>query len=152
MSQQRRDALLDLFNNRAPIARFFGMRLSYNEKTEAVLDMPYNPNLDHALGGIHGGAYAAMLDNAGWFTAAAAHDESCWVATSEISIRYLRPAKGCALRAVGHMLKSGKRQDVVVMELRDDKGNLVGHATGTFILLEDVGLDRALKPQPGRPS
>lgn len=47
---EREQELLALFNSRAPIARLFGMRLSYTAQREAVIDLPYNPNLDHATG------------------------------------------------------------------------------------------------------
>ncbi len=130
--------LLHMFNEVVPIARTFGMRLSYNDQGQAVVDLPYNPALDHGLGGVHGGVYATMLDTAGWFTAAAAHDESCWLATSEMSIHLLLPVERASLRAVGRLIKRGKRQDVAEMCLYDGDGRLVGHATGTFILLPGV--------------
>jgi uncharacterized protein (TIGR00369 family) len=136
----RTEQLVDMFNNQAPIARTFGMRLSYNEQRQAVVDLPYNPGLDHALAGVHGGVYATMLDTAGWFTAAAAHDESCWLATSEMSVHLLLPVERASLRAVGRLIKRGKRQDVAEMHLYDGEGQLVGHATGTFILLPGVDM------------
>ncbi|MFN2164988.1 MAG: PaaI family thioesterase [Anaerolineae bacterium] len=130
-----------MFNEVAPIARTFGMRLSYGEKGQAIVDLPYNPRLDHALGGVHGGVYATLLDSAGWFTAAAAHDVGCWLATAEMSIHFLLPAEGTALRAEGSLIKAGKRQDVVEMRLYDGEGRLVGHATGTFVILPGVALE-----------
>lgn len=136
----RQKKLLELFNERAPIARFFGMTLSFAEGGRAVIDLPYKPELDHALGGIHGGVYATMLDNAGWFTVAAAREASCWVATSELSIHFLEPLQRSALRSAGRIIKSGKRQAVAEMHLFDEKENLVGHATGTFIILPGVPL------------
>ncbi|MFN2154982.1 MAG: PaaI family thioesterase, partial [Anaerolineae bacterium] len=136
----RTEQLVHMFNNRAPIARTFGMRLSYNDQGQAVVDLPYNPGLDHALGGVHGGVYATMLDTAGWFTAAAAHDESCWLATSEMSVHLLLPVERAALRAVGRLIKRGRRQDIAEMRLYDGEGRLVGHATGTFILLPGVDM------------
>jgi uncharacterized protein (TIGR00369 family) len=136
----RTEQLVDMFNNRAPIAGTFGMTLSYNEQGQAVVDLPYNPGLDHALGGVHGGVYATLLDTAGWFTAAAAHDESYWLATSEMSLHLLLPVERASLRAVGRLIKRGKRQDVAEMRLYDGDGRLVGHATGTFILLRDVNM------------
>ena len=132
--------LLHTFNEVAPIAATFGMSLSYNEQGQAVVDLPYNPGLDHAQGGVHGGVYATMLDTAGWFTAAAAHDVGCWLATSEMSIHLLLPVERAPLRAVGRLIKRGKRQDVAEMHLYDGDGRLVGHATGTFILLPGVTL------------
>lgn len=126
------------FNEKSPIARNFGMKLSFEHETSAVVCLPYNPNLDHSLGGIHGGVYATLLDTAGWFTAAIAHDLDCWVATSEMSMHLLEAVKKTSLKAVGRLLKAGKRQNIVEMFLYDDKEQLVGHATGTFIVLPNL--------------
>lgn len=126
------------FHENCPIARTFGMKLSFNQAHNAIVSLPYNPDLDHSLGGIHGGIYATLLDTAGWFTAAIAHDIDCWVATSEMSMHLLEPVKKTSLRAVGHLLKSGKRQNIAEMFLYDDGDRLVGHATGTFIILENL--------------
>ena len=146
MNAERTASLLHMFNEVAPIARNVGMRLSFTAEGSAVVDLPYNPALDHVAGGIHGGVYAMLMDSAGWFTSAAAHDEDCWIATAELSIHFLRPVERCALRAVGRLLKKGKRQDVAEVHLYDEAGRLVGHATGTFVLVPEV----ALAPQqPG---
>ena len=138
MNPERIEELLRLFNEQAPIARFFGMRLSYSDEGNAIIDLPYNPDLDHALGGVHGGVYATLLDTASWFTAAAAHDISCWVATSEMTVHFLRPAERTCLRAVGQMIKSGKRQDIAEARLYDEQERLIGHTVATFIVLPSV--------------
>lgn len=143
METKRINELLHTFNQVAPIARTFGMSLSYDDQGQATVDLPYNPALDHALDGIHGGVYATMLDTAGWFTAAAAHDADCWLATAELSIHFLAPVQRTSLRAVGRLIKQGKRQDVAEMHLYDGGGRLVGHATGTFVLLPGVPLGDA---------
>lgn len=140
MNPDRLDELLQMFNQRAPIARTFGMTLSFTEQGEAVIDLPYNPNLDHAQGGVHGGIYGVLLDSAGWFAAAAGRELNRWIATSEMSIHFLLPVERTALQAVGRVLKSGKRQDVVEMFLYDEDGALVGHAMGTFMVLPSVSL------------
>lgn len=140
MNPERIAELLHLFNEVAPIARTFGMTLSYDDKGRAIVDLPYNPDLDHALGGVHGGVYATLLDTAGWFTAAATHDIPCWVATTEMSVHFLAPVQCTSLRAVGQLIRQGKRQDVAEMRLYDGNGRLVGHATGTFILLPSIPL------------
>jgi uncharacterized protein (TIGR00369 family) len=142
MNSERIAELLHMFNEVAPIARTFGMRLSYDDKGQAIVDLPYNADLDHALGGVHGGVYATLLDTAGWFTAAAAHDVDCWLATAEMSIHFLAPAQGTSLRAGGRLIKQGKRQDVAEMHLYDGEGRLVGHATGTFTILPGVPLSQ----------
>ena len=138
MNTRRIEELLQMYNSRASIAKTFGMELSFTEDGRAVVDLPYNPGLDHGLGGIHGGIYATVLDTAAWFTSAAAHDESCLVATSELTIHFLKASKETALQAVGRIVKSGKRMDVAGADLYDGDGQLVGHAIGTFIILRDI--------------
>jgi uncharacterized protein (TIGR00369 family) len=140
MNSERMAELLHLFNEVAPIASTFGMALTYDDDGRAIVDLPYNPDLDHALGGIHGGVYATLLDTAGWFTAAAAHDISCWMATTEMSLHFLAPVQRTSLRALGQLIRQGKRQDVVEMRLYDGNDRLVGHATGTFVLLPSIPL------------
>ena len=144
MSGERVQELVRVFHEVAPIARYFGMTLAYTEERNAVVTLPYNPNLDHPLGGVHGGVYATLLDCAGWFTAAAAHDVPCWIATAEMSIHFLLPVKQTSLRAVGRLLKPGKRQDIVEMHLYDGQDQLVGCATGTFVVLPNLSFAEIL--------
>jgi len=135
MKEEREEELLNMFHARAPISRYFGMRLSFAEDGSAIVDLPHNPNLDHALGGVHGGVYATMLDTAGWFAVALARADSSWVVTSEITVRNLEPVERMSLRAIGKLIRQGKRQDVAEMQLLDEEGRLVGHATGAFMVI-----------------
>jgi uncharacterized protein (TIGR00369 family) len=135
MKVDREAELLEMFHTRAPISRYFGMQLSFKEDGSAVVDLPHNPQLDHALGGVHGGVYATMVDTAGWFTVALARTDASQLVTSEITVRYLEPVARMALRAVGKIIRQGKRLDVAEMKLYDEKGHLVGHATGAFSIL-----------------
>jgi acyl-coenzyme A thioesterase PaaI-like protein len=61
-----------------------------------------------------------------------------------MSIHFLLPAKQTSLRAVGRLLKPGKRQDIAEMHLYDGQDRLVGHAMGTFIVLPNVSLTEAV--------
>lgn len=128
--------LIELFRG-APIAGFFGMTLSYDKQGHAHLKLPYNPNLDHTMGGIHGGAIATLLDNAGWF-AAAAQIEGVWVATSEFKIHLLYPVRESELHAEGWVVKSGKRISIAEMRVSASDGELVAIGTGTYVTMEGV--------------
>jgi uncharacterized protein (TIGR00369 family) len=128
--------LIELFRG-VPIARYFGMSLSYGEQGNAFIHLPYNPNLDHALKGIHGGAIATMLDIAGWF-AVAAENEGVWIATSEFKVHLLNPVKESELQAEGWIVKSGKRISVAEMRVSSSSGELVAIGTGTYIPLVGV--------------
>ncbi len=147
--ERRRQELLRLFNEIAPIARTFGMRLAFTDDDRAVVTLPYNPGLDHAMGGVHGGVYATLLDTAGWFTAAVRRKGDCWIATSELSVHFLRPVREAGLRAEGDVIKQGRRQDVVEMRLYAEGEDLVGHATGTFLVLPHIPLAPTLAGEGG---
>jgi uncharacterized protein (TIGR00369 family) len=132
---ERETALVREFNG-APIARCFGMTLSYPEPGVARVDLPYNPQLDHALHGIHGGVIATLVDIAGWFASAARHDGR-WVATAEFRVHTLEHVERRALFGLGRVLRGGKTIDVCEMKIHDETGRLVALGTGTFV------------PQPG---
>lgn len=132
--------LIELFRG-VPIARFFGMSLSYGEQGNALIHLPYNPNLDHALKGIHGGAIATMLDNAGWF-AVAAQNEGVWIATSEFKVHLLNPVKESKLHAEGWVVKSGRRISVAEMRVSSSSGELIAIGTGTYIPLDGVPIGK----------
>ncbi len=140
MPEDRIQQLIRLSKKGSPIARTLGVKLSFDDSNESIVDMDYNPNLDNVVGYIHGGIYATLLDMAGWFACAAAHDETCWIATSHITVHYLEAARETSLRAIGRVIKRGKRQDVAEMNLYDGEGNLVGHASGTFVVLRELAL------------
>ncbi len=145
-TQDRLNELLVMFNQNARLARTFGMTLSFNDDRQAIITLPYNPGLDHGLEGVHGGVYMTLLDTAAWFTSAASHAESVWVATSEISVHLLKPVYRKALRAVGRMIQSGKRLDIAEAHLYDEDDRLVGHGVGTFVVLPHLNTDNQEPP------
>lgn len=106
------------------------MVLSY-EGERAVLDLPYNSGFDHAAGAIHGGVFATLLDNAGWFAAAQRYEE--WIVTVEFTTRLLETAAEEDLRAEGWIVRAGRRVAVAGMEVRAAGGRLVATGSGTFV-------------------
>lgn len=139
---ERLNELLVMFNQNARLAQTFGMTLSYDDERHAIISLPYNPGLDHGLGGVHGGVYMTLLDTAAWFTSAAAHEESVWVATSELTVHLLKPVYGKALRAVGRLIQTGSRLDIAESHIYDADGALVGHGVGTFVVLPHLKTDQ----------
>lgn len=128
--KERQGKLINVIHE-VPIIKNMGMHLSYNEKDEAVWDMPYNQNFDHGLGGVHGGIFATLLDNAGWFTVAPRYDY--WITTVEFQIRLLEHVKQKDLQAVGHIVRLGKQIATTTMEVRTSQdGKLVAIGSGTF--------------------
>ena len=128
---ERRKTFVELFRS-APIIKTFGMSLRYDDNEQAIVELPYNPALDHALGDTHGGVIGIMLDTAGWFTVAPYYGS--WIATVEFHVRLLEPTTGQALQATGKLIRIGKRLAVAEMEVRSSDERLIARGSGTFSL------------------
>jgi uncharacterized protein (TIGR00369 family) len=126
---QRRQQLLVLYE-RSPIKHTLGVALSYDESGRAVFDMPYRSSFDNAMGNTHGGILATLLDKAGWFTAAQQY--GTWIATADLHVQLLAPADRQPLRAVGQLVRAGRRLAVATMEVRTGDGTLVAIGSGTY--------------------
>jgi uncharacterized protein (TIGR00369 family) len=121
--------LADVYHQ-SPIGRTTGMRITFADDGAATCHWRSVTDYDHALASVHGGLLATMLDNAGWFTAAAAHGE--WVVTSDLHLRLLQATSGRDLHATGRVVRAGRRLSVVAAELWDADGELIATATGSF--------------------
>lgn len=122
-------ALAEVYHG-SPIGCTTGMRITFDAEGRATCTWRHAPDYDHALGAVHGGLLATMLDNGGWFTAAAAHGE--WVLTSDLHVRLLAGTSGQDLRATGTVVRAGRRLTIVAIELLAADGTLVATATGAF--------------------
>ncbi|TDA69050.1 PaaI family thioesterase [Sulfuricurvum sp. IAE1] len=119
-----------------PFLEHIGGKLIRYEQGSAEVElqtMPYH--LQH-LGFIHGGVISTLMDNTGWYAAVSNLPEGFTSVTMEIKINYLKPASGEHLRALGKVLRQGKKTSFVTIELHDGE-NLVAFATGTYAVLEE---------------
>lgn len=123
------EQLADVYH-RSRIGRTTGMRIRFDERARATVTWQHVRDYDHALDMVHGGLLATMLDNAGWFTAAAHHGE--WVVTSDLHLRLLRGTTDSDLHATGEIVRAGRRLTVASMELCTADGDPVATATGAF--------------------
>ncbi|MBB2916846.1 PaaI family thioesterase [Cupriavidus alkaliphilus] len=141
LSQDRRPAGVDprmraMVDNvllGSPVARALGVRLASLAPDHVELEMPFLPtNVTHGSI-VHGGVIATLIDIAGAAAAAsgASADDVKGGATGSLSIQYLAPAQGAALRAVASVARRGRRQvvtDVSVYAEAPDEGVLVARA------------------------
>jgi uncharacterized protein (TIGR00369 family) len=123
------ERLIGLFQ-RSTIAKSMGMRLSFDGDGTARVELPYEGRFDHYLDDVHGGAIATLIDNAGWFAAAARYPN--FILSVEFGVRLHEPAGRQALVARGRVLRAGKRFASCEMEVRNERGALVASGAGTF--------------------
>ncbi len=139
------NAAIPAFTTDEPAHMIFGLPMAMAEsfllKGEAIgndrarVRMPYQARFTNSRGDMHGGAIATLLD-VGLSCAARAHDPlSYGVVTVDLTIHYIAPAAGDVI-CTSVCEKRGRSLSFVRGELRNDAGELLGMATGTFKLVE----------------
>lgn len=98
-----------------------------------VLRLPYRPEVTNGSGTVHGGVLAALADSAVAFALATNFDGKMGFATADLTIHFLRRARGEVL-ARARILKKGQRVTVGEVEIVDAEGRAVARVLTTFIL------------------
>lgn len=91
----------------------------------------------------HGGLVATLADITAGFAAVTLVAEDQRVVTGELKISYLNPGVGKKLKAVGWVLKQGRKMnfcEAEVWAIADDKEKLIAKASATMVTIfpEDV--------------
>ena len=89
-------------------------------------------------GFVHGGVIATIADIVAGFSAVSLVAEDQKVVTGEIKISYFARGEGSKLRAVGKVIKPGKRMnfcEAEVYDIREGEENLIAKATTSMITI-----------------
>lgn len=117
-----------------PFWDFIGGEVISMEEGEVILGVRNQANIQQNLGYIHGGVLATLADTCAGLVALSVLPDVKAVVTSEFKIHYLRPATSEAVHAVGNVLKRGKRQTIVEIELKDPASDkLLAKFIGTMV-------------------
>ena len=84
---------------------------------EVEIALPYGDKVTQQQGGFHGGAMGALADIAGGYAALTVAPEGMEVTTVEYKINFLSSKQLGELRAVGKVVKGGKRIIVTTAEV-----------------------------------
>ena len=87
------------------------------ESGEVEIALPYGDKVTQQQGGFHGGAMGALADIAGGYAALTVVPEGMEVTTVEYKINFLSSKQQGELRAVGKVVKGGKRIVVTTAEV-----------------------------------
>ncbi|WP_353234274.1 PaaI family thioesterase [Diaphorobacter ruginosibacter] len=124
-----------IFGLPMPMAQAFGMKGEAIGNERCRVRMPYQQPFTNSRGDMHGGAIATLLD-VGLSAAARSHDPVRYgVVTVDLTIHYIAPASGDVI-CTAVCEKRGFSLSFVRGEVRNDAGELLGMASGTFKLVD----------------
>jgi uncharacterized protein (TIGR00369 family) len=111
-----REALRQMMEELIPFNRFLGIRVLEVTEGGARLSLPFRPELvgDPLRPALHGGVISTLADVAGGMAMwADIEDPMARVATIDLRVDYLRPARLETLDARAHVVRQGNRVGVV---------------------------------------
>ncbi len=96
---------------------YIGCRVEQSDINGAVLNLEVSTEHLQHMGYIHGGVISTLADNTGWFVLEPYLSKGLTAVTQELTVNYLRPGKGAHLSAVGRLVKMGRRNAFVSVEI-----------------------------------
>ena len=102
---------------RQGMMQHLGARLLRVEPGLCELALPYSDRVTQQQGGFHGGAMGALADIAGGYAALTVVAEDMEVTTVEYKVNFMSAFQGGELRALGRVVKAGRRIIVTTAEV-----------------------------------
>ena len=103
--------------DRQGMMRHLEARLVRVEPGLVEIALPYSDKVSQQQDGFHGGAMGALADIAGGYAGLTVAQEGMEVTTAEYKINFLAGFTGGELRAVGRVIKGGRRLIVTTAEV-----------------------------------
>lgn len=113
-----------------------GARLDLVEHGKVIISVRLKRSMMQQHGFGHAGVTFSIGDSAAGYAALTQMGENQEVLTSEMKIHLLSPADGKVLKAVGSVLKAGKKLIVVksdIYSIKDEKEKMVATMLGTMV-------------------
>ncbi len=117
----------------SPALAWLEASLEELELDRAILHLPYREQITNGSGTVHGGILATLADTAVAFALATNFDGKMGFATSDLTIHFLRRARG-DVWARARIVKKGRRVNVGEVEIVDADNREVARVLTSFLL------------------
>lgn len=122
-------------SNTSPLAYVEEM-MSYKfcgqEGDEFVHTMEVRPEISNRYGMLHGGILSTFIDTCMGATCFQINGNDIYTVTLDLHVRFLKEAKNGRLTCKTKIQKNGRTVIVLESHVYDDRGNIIGSATGSF--------------------
>ena len=124
---------------RQTIMTTLGAEIESVRSGEVEIVLPFSDRILQQHDFIHAGAVATIADSACGYAALSVMPRDAAVLTTEFKINLLAPAKGERLRAIGRVVRSGKKLVITLGEVFAEEGGArkqVALITATMMVIE----------------
>jgi uncharacterized protein (TIGR00369 family) len=135
-----RERLFSLIDE-APFVRHMGMRITDLAWGRAAFEMTPAEFRLQPYGVVHGGNIATLIDSATfWACYLSMGSDEDGLASVDLKLNYLVPARVETLHSTGTLIKAGKTLSYAEADVRTSDGRLVAHGTSTLMRLPGLGV------------
>ena len=99
-----------------------GASVASVKKGEVEIVLPFSDKVLQQHGFIHAGAVATIADSACGYAALSVMPDNAAVLTTEFKIHLLSPAKGERIRAIGRVVRAGRKLVITMGEVFAEEG------------------------------
>lgn len=123
--------------NLTHIASLLQFKTTLIDDKTLEMEMPNSPLLDNSIGIVHGGLTATLLDTALGTLASHVPGNKKGAVTVELKVDFLTPGIGEKFICRAEVVHNGRQLVRMEGKVRNEKGNLIASASGTFFKLPE---------------
>lgn len=123
--------------NLTHIASLLQFKTTLIDERTLEMEMPNSPLLDNSIGIVHGGLTATLLDTALGTLASHVPGNKKGAVTVELKVDFLSPGIGEKFICRAEVVHNGRQLVRMEGKVRNEKGNLIASASGTFFKLPE---------------
>ncbi len=131
------DQLPPFLRDRMTFERHLGVQVGEVQPGHATLFIDVEPFHLNGNGTLHGGVYAALIDNAMGFAVAAL--ARVRIATTQMNVHFLAPISAGRITCTAEVVHRTRRTATAEAKVRDADGNLLAMGTAAFRIFEQQG-------------
>ena len=124
--------------NQGPFFKHLSMTVKEIGIGFSVVELKVGTEHLNPFGGIHGGAYASVIDTAAYWAAYCEIEESVGLISIDLKIDYLAPINEGVIISKGRSIKIGKSMCLAEATATDEDGKWLAHGTSKMMVTKGL--------------
>jgi len=124
--------------NQGPYFKHLSMPVKEMGIGYSIVELKVGHEHLNPFGGIHGGAYASVIDTAAFWAVYCELDEKVGLISIDLKIDYLAPIKGGVILTKGRSIKIGKSMCLAEATATDKNGKWLAHGTSKMMVTKGL--------------
>jgi uncharacterized protein (TIGR00369 family) len=129
------EAVIDLINQ-GPFFKLLSMQVKHLDQGHSLVEMDVGNEHLNPFGGIHGGAYASVLDTAAYWSVYGDVDEGVGLISLDLKVDFLAPTNVGKILVKGRCIKMGKTICLAEASAFDQQEKCLAHGLSKMMILQ----------------